>query len=352
MRAMELRRPAPASANPLALVERETTDPRPGELRLEVAATAVCRTDLQIVEGDLAARTLPIVPGHQVVGRVAAVGDGVADWAIGDRAGVTWLGGADGTCDACRSGRENLCPNAVFTGWDRDGGYADEMTVTADFVVRLPDAFTDAEAAPLLCGGVIGHRALRLAGVPGLAVVPGAAEVPPNHRSGPFRLGLYGFGASASLAIQEAIHLGCVVHVATRSADERERALALGATSVGGYAEPPAEPLDAAITFAPVGSVVVFALHDLAPGGTVIVNAIHLDEVPAFPYRLLWEERGIRSVANVTRRDAAEFLELAAAIPIRTSVRTYPLDRANAALADLRSGAVGASAAVLVTDGG
>jgi propanol-preferring alcohol dehydrogenase len=348
MRALELRQPAPISTGPLVLTERDSPIPGAGELQVEVRATAVCRTDLQLVEGDLEARRLPIVPGHQVVGEVTAVGEGVAGWSAGDRAGITWLAGSDGTCDFCRSGRENLCPNATFTGWDRDGGYADRLTVGADVAVRLPDGFSDVEAAPLLCAGVIGHRALRLAGVPGLA--PGGPDVP-AHRSGPFRLGLYGFGASASLAIQEAVHLGCVVHVATRSADERERALELGAASVGGYAEPPAEPLDAAITFAPVGSVVVFALHDLAPGGTVIVNAIHLDQVPAFPYQLLWAERGIRSVANVTRRDAVEFLELAAAIPIRTSVRTYPLAEANAALADLKAGTIGAATAVLTTGG-
>jgi propanol-preferring alcohol dehydrogenase len=347
MRAMELRQPAPIATAPLSLVERESPSPGAGELRLRVTATAVCRTDLQIVEGDLEARRLPIVPGHQVVGRVTEVGEGVAGWAVGDRAGAIWLAGADGTCDACRSGRENLCPNATFTGWDRDGGFADEITVAADYAVRLPDGFTDAEAAPLLCGGVIGHRALRLAGVPGLR--PEASDEP-VHRSGPFHLGLYGFGASASLAIQEALHLGCVVHVATRSETERQRALEMGASSVSGYADPPPSPLDAAVTFAPVGSVVVFALHDLAPGGTVVINAIHLDQVPAFPYRLLWEERGLRSVANVTRRDAAEFLELAGSIPIRTSVQEYPLAEANAALADLKAGAVGTAAAVLTTD--
>jgi len=212
--------------------------------------------------------------------------------------------------------------------------------VRAEVAVRLPNAFADADAAPLLCGGVVGHRALRLAGVPGLADDAPAAN---EHRSEPFRLGLYGFGASASLVIQEAVHLGCVVHVASRSAQERERAVELGAASTGGYAEPPAEPLDAAITFAPVGSVVVFALHDLAPGGTVVINAIHLDQIPAFPYPLLWEERGLRSVANVTHRDAVEFLELAAAIPIRTVVRPYPLTDANAALADLAAGQIGAA---------
>jgi propanol-preferring alcohol dehydrogenase len=259
---------------------------------------------------------------------------------------VTWLGGFDGTCEYCQSGRENLCPKGVFTGRDRDGGYADELIVRADVAVRLPASFTDVQAAPLLCGGIIGHRALRMAGVPGLTP---AGPDEPVHRSGPFRLGLYGFGASASLAIQEAVHLGCLVHVATRSADERERALALGATSVGGYAEPPAEPLHAAITFAPVGSVVVFALHDLAPGGTVVINAIHLDQVPAFPYALLWEERGLRSVANVTRRDTSEFLALAETISIQTSTRPYPLTEANAALADLKAGTIGAAAAVLTT---
>lgn len=347
MRVMELRQPGRPAAGRLTLAERDPLSPGAGELTLRVAATAVCRTDLQIVEGDLAAKRLPIVPGHQVVGQVTAVGEGVTDWAVGDRAGVTWLAGADGTCDYCLSGRENLCPSATFTGWDRDGGYADEITVAAPFAVRLPESFSDTDVAPLLCGGVIGHRALRLAGVPALAAGgPDAAA----HRSGPFRLGLYGFGASASLAIQESVHLGCEVHVATRSADERGRALELGAASVGGYAEPPARPLDAAISFAPVGTVAVFALGDVAPAGTVVINAIHLDQVPAFPYRLLWEERVLRSVANVTRADAIEFLELAAAIPIRTSVRSYALTDAGEALADLANGTVGAGAAVLVPD--
>ena len=345
MRAMELRRPGRPSAGRLTLVDRHPLEPGAGQLTLRVAATAACRTDLQIVEGDLPARHLPIVPGHQVVGRVTGVGEGVTEWAVGDRAGVTWLAGTDGTCDFCLSGRENLCPDATFTGWDRDGGFADEVTVAAPFAVHLPNTFSDIDAAPLLCGGVIAHRALRLAGVPALAVGNPAAT---GHRSAPFRLGLYGFGASASLVIQEAVHLGCEVHVASRSEEERSRALDLGAVSVGGYAEPPARPLDAAISFAPVGTVAVFALGDVAPGGTVVINAIHLDQVPAFPYRLLWEERALRSVANVTRADAVEFLELAAAIPIVTSVRSYPLTDANRALADLAAGTIGAGAAVLV----
>jgi len=336
MRAMELRAPGPVASAPLVLTERPVPEPRADDLAVRVTASAVCRTDLQLVTGDLEARRLPIIPGHQVVGEVTAVGAEVRDWAVGDRAGVTWLAGWCGTCQYCRSGRENLCPNATFTGWDRDGGFAEHLTVRASAAVRLPKPFADVDAAPLLCGGVIGHRALRLAGV---------LDEP---RSEPFRLGLYGFGASASLAIQEAIHLGCVVHVASRSEVERERARELGAASVGGYAEPPPQALDAAITFAPVGSVVIFALHDLAPGGTVIVNAIHLDQVPAFPYRLLWEERGLRSVANATHADAVEFLTLAGAIPIRTTVHRYALADANTALADLEAGRIGAGAAVLV----
>ncbi len=344
MRAMELREPGLISSSPLALVEREPFAPGPGELRVQVVATAVCRTDLQLVTGDLEARRLPIVPGHQVVGRVVEVGEGVTDWSAGDRVGVTWLAGADGTCSYCQSGRENLCPNATFTGWDRDGGYADELVVSANVAVRLPETRTATSRRRRSCAPA--------SSVIGPCAWPAPSRTRIRPRPEPFRLGLYGFGASASLTIQEAIHLGCIVHVATRSADEQQRALALGATSVGGYAEPPAEPLHAAITFAPVGSVVVFALHDLAPGGTVVINAIHLDQVPAFPYKLLWEERGIRSVANVTHADATEFLELAARIPIQTSVRTYPLTDANEALADLAGARIGAASAVLTTHEG
>jgi propanol-preferring alcohol dehydrogenase len=259
------------------------------------------------------------------------LGEGVAGWAIGDRAAAIWLGWACGVCSYCTSGRENLCPDARFTGWDLDGGYATHIRVDARFAHRSPDIGEDAALAPLLCGGVIGHRALRLAGLrPGL------------------RLGLYGFGGSATLALQEARHVGAHVHVATRGEAEQRRARTLGAASVGGYDEPPPEPLDAAITFAPAGSVVVDALRALAPGGTVVVNAIHLDGIPAFDYDLLWGERSIRSVANVTRADAAEFLRLATEIPITTDWRAYPLAEANAALADLANGRVGAAAAVLI----
>jgi propanol-preferring alcohol dehydrogenase len=327
---MVLTQPAAAASAPLRAIDRPDQHPGPGELLLDIRACAVCRTDLQIVEGDLKARRLPIVPGHQAVGRVVEIGEGVGGWSVADRAGVTWLGWADGTCDYCRSGRENLCPQARFTGWDVDGGYAESLVVAADFAHRLPDTMTDAAAAPLLCGGVIGFRALQMAGL----------------ASG-MELGLYGFGASASLAIQVAVHRGARVHVATRDPAERERATALGAFSVGGYGEAPPRPLDAAVTFAPVGSVVIDALAALAPGGTVVVNAIHLDAIPAFDYSLLWEERILRSVANVTRRDADEFLTLASEIPIQIAYHSYRLEDANAALADLAAGRLDAPVAVL-----
>lgn len=326
----QLRRPAPVGESPLVAADVEIPVPAPGEIVIDVAACGVCRTDLQLVEGDLPAKRLPIVPGHQVVGRVRAIGDGVDRWAAGDRVGVAWLAGSCGTCSACRSGTENLCADAEFTGWDRDGGYAEQMTARADFAFAIPDGFGDTGAAPLLCGGVIGYRSLKISGIR-----PGG------------RLGLYGFGASALLALQVAVHWGCEVYVATRSEPERRRALDLGAVWAGGYDDAPPFPLDAAVTFAPVGSVVVAALRAIGPGATVAINAIHLDEIPSFDYDLLWRERGLRSVANFTRRDAEEFLALAVAIPIRTVIEVHPLADANAALAALASGDVG-GAAVLV----
>lgn len=326
MRALELASPAPISAAPLALVERSEPEPGEGELLLRVAACAVCRTDLQLVEGDIAPRRSPIVPGHQIVGTVAALGPGVDGWQAGDRAGVGWLGGTCGRCHWCTSGRENLCPSAAFTGWDKDGGFSTHALVRADFALPIPDGFDDLEAAPLLCGGVIGYRALRISGIE-----PGG------------RLGLFGFGASASLAIQVARHWGCEIHVRTRSTHERERALALGAATVGGYDEP-TPPLDAAVTFAPAGDVVVAALRGVERGGRVAINAIHLDRIPAFDYDLLWLERGLSSVANYTRADAREFLQLAASIPVRTHVETFSLDEANHALARLAAGGLAGTA--------
>jgi len=328
---MRLSRPGPVEGHPLEAADLPDPTPGPGELLLEVAACGVCRTDLQLAEGDLAAHRLPIVPGHQIVGRVAALGPGTVGWAVGDRAGVGWLAGSCGECGWCRSGRENLCEQARFTGWDRDGGYAGKVAVRADFAVRLPERFADLAAAPLLCGGVIGYRALRVSGIR-----PGE------------RLGLYGFGASALLAIQVALHWGCQVFVATRSPAEQRRALEMGAEWAGSYDDPPPHPLDAAVTFAPVGDVVVAALRALDRGGVVAVNAIHLDRIPEFPYELLWWERQIRSVANFTRRDAQDFVDLAARIPIHTVTEPHLLAEANTALQRLKEGRV-SGAAVLVT---
>ncbi|HEY6463350.1 MAG TPA: zinc-dependent alcohol dehydrogenase family protein [Polyangiaceae bacterium] len=330
---MVLEHPGPAASHPLRSVERDDPAPGPGEVLLRVAACAVCRTDLQLAEGDLAARRMPVIPGHQVVGRVLDVGPGVDGWRTGDRAGLAWLGGADGICSFCRSERENLCPSAAFTGWDRDGGYATHVVARAEFALPLPDSFEDVDAAPLLCGGVIGYRALKISGI-----APGG------------RLGLYGFGASATLAIQIARHWRCRVFVCTRSQSERDRARALGAEWTGGYDDAPPEPLDAAVTFAPAGSVVVAALRALDRGGTVAINAIHLDGVPAFDYGHLWLERSLRSVANFTRADAREFLALAAAIPVRTEYESFPLEDANVALERLARGEV-RGAAVLRCDG-
>jgi propanol-preferring alcohol dehydrogenase len=327
MRALVLDQPGSIESAPLRLRTVADPAPGPGELLLRVTACAVCRTDLQITSGDLPAHRIPVVPGHQAVGVVEAVGNEVEGWRTGDRAGVTWLAGFDGTCRFCRSGRENLCPQATFTGW-----FAEGTTVRAEVAVRLPAAMDDLAAAPLLCGGVIGYRALRLSGIE-----PGG------------RLGLYGFGASALQAIQVARHWGCEVHVASRSRADLERASAFGAASVGGYDDPPPTPLDAAISFAPVGSVVIAALHALDRGGTVVINAIHLDGIPAFDYDDLWWERSIRSVANVTRADATEYLELAATIPIRTEIEVHPLAEGNTALGRLERGEI-AGAAVLVPD--
>lgn len=306
------------------LAERELPDPEPGpgEVLVEVGACGVCRTDLQILQGDLPLRRRPVILGHQVAGRIAGTGE---------RVGVAWLHGADGTCPACRRGRENLCPNAEFTGWTADGGYAELVRARSDFVFPLPDGFADVEAAPLLCAGIIGYRSLALAGA---------------EAGG--RLGLFGFGSSAHLAIQVALHRGCEVAVFTRSETERALALRLGAAWAGGYDDPAPWPLDAAVTFAPAGSVVVAALAALAPGATVAVNAIHLDGMPAFDYDLLWQERAIRSVANFTRADATAFLALAAEIPIRAQVQEFPLAEAGAALERLAAGGIGGSAVLLV----
>ena len=305
---------------PRELAVRSVPDPEPGEgqLLIEVGACGVCRTDLQITSGDLEMRRSPVIIGHQVVGRVAGTGE---------RVGLAWLAGACGRCRYCLGGRENLCELAEFTGWTVDGGYAERVVARSDCVYPLPDGLSDIEAAPLLCAGIIGYRSLRISGIR-----PGQV------------LGLFGFGSSAHLAIQVARHWGCPVAVFARSEAERQLGLRLGASWAGGYDDVPPVPLDAAVTFAPVGSVVVAALSATAPGGTVAINAIHLDRMPEFSYDLLWKERNLRSVANFTRRDAREFLELAAAIPIQAETTVFSLDDAPEALARLEEGAIRGSA--------
>jgi propanol-preferring alcohol dehydrogenase len=330
MRAALLTTPRPAADAPMELTDLGESPLAPDEVSIDVLACGVCRTDLQLCEGDLAARTLPIVPGHQIVGTVIDRGSNVHAIDVGTKVGVAWIAATCGVCRFCRTGRENLCHESRFTGWDRHGGFAERVTACADFVHVLPEGMDPVDAAPLLCGGAIGLRALRVSGIR-----PGQ------------RLGLYGFGASATCAIQVARHWDCEVYVCTRSSDERERAIRLGAAWTGSYDELPPEPLDAAITFAPSGDVVIQALRALDRGGIVAINAIHLDRIPQFDYHDLWWERQIRSVANVTRSDVRELLQLAVTIPIRTTVTSYSLERANEAITDLASGRVD-GAAVLI----
>ncbi len=327
MRAMVLAAPG----RPLAEAEIARPDPAPHEILVRVGACAVCRTDLHVVDGELPHPKLPLVPGHEIAGAVVRAGAAVTRFAIGDRAGIPWLGATCGRCAYCRSGRENLCAEARFTGYDLDGGYAEYALADARFAFRLPDAYSDLEAAPLLCAGLIGYRALRAAG---------NAE----------RLGLYGFGAAAHIVAQIARHEGRRLFAFTRAGDAASQAFAreLGCEWAGASADAPPEPLAAAILFAPVGALVPLALRAVERGGTVVCAGIHMSEIPAFPYELLWGERQVRSVANLTRRDGEEFLALAPRVPVRTSVTRYPLAAANEALAALRAGAIARGAAVLV----
>ena len=327
---MRLEQPGAVEDAPLQKVELPDPVPGAGEVAIEVEACAVCRTDLQIAEGDLEAHRSPVVPGHQAVGRVVQVGEGVSSDRLGTRVGVGWLASTCGRCDMCRRGLENLCREATFTGWDRDGGYATRLAARADFCYPMPDGLAAEAAAPLLCGGIIGYRSYRLTGV-------GRGD----------RLGLYGFGASALLVCQVAVYEGCEVYVVTRGQEARERARAAGASWVGDLGQRPPVPLQAAITFAPVGSVVAAALQSLDRAGMVAVNAIHLDHIPEFPYADLYWERRLQSVANFTRQDSRELLELAARIPIRTSIEVHKLADANLALQRLKHDQV-AGAAVLI----
>jgi len=312
-----------ADARVLVASEREVPIALPGEVLVRVRACGVCRTDLHLLDGDLPAVELPIVPGHEVVGVVEVVGDGVTGLRVGDRVGIPWLGYTCRACAYCTSGRENLCRGARFTGYHMDGGFAEYAVADADYTFLLPDGYTDAEAAPLLCAGLIGYRAYRMTGE---AV----------------RLGLYGFGAAAHIIAQVAVHQKRAVYAFTSPGDESAQAFArsLGCAWAGASTEAPPVPLDAAIIFAPAGHLVTEALSRLAPGGSVVCAGIHMSDVPSFPYHQLWEERVIRSVANLTRDDAREFLALAPDVPVKTHVQTYPLADANRAIADLRDGRV------------
>ncbi len=318
MHAMVLRKKA---AGRLEAADLPLPQPGPGQIRVRVAACGVCRTDLHVVDGDLTDPKLPIVPGHEIVGTVDALGDGVVAFAAGQRVGVPWLGFSCGTCDYCAAGRENLCGAARYTGYQIDGGYADYCLADARYAFALPAGYSDSEAAPLLCAGLIGHRAYRMTG---------------EGR----RLGVYGFGAAAHIMIQVALWEGREVYGFTRPGDVEAQAFArdLGAVWAGASGEAPPQPLDAAVIFAPVGELVPEALKRTARGGIVVCAGIHMSDIPSFPYRILWEERQIRSVANLTRRDAEEFLALAPRVPVRTHTRDYPLAEANRALDDLRNG--------------
>jgi propanol-preferring alcohol dehydrogenase len=317
MRAMVLER----AGQPLRLAELPDPVPGPGQVLIAVGACGVCRTDLHILDGELAEPKLPLVPGHQIVGTVAAAGEGAERFASGDRVGVPWLGWTDGECRYCRGGRENLCDRARFTGYDLDGGYAELAVADERFCFPIPAGYPDERAAPLLCAGLIGYRALRLVG---------AAE----------RIGFYGFGASAHILCQVAVHQGRRVFAFTREGDGATQAFArgLGAEWAGSSAEAPPQELDGAIVFAAAGALMPAALRASAKGARVISAGIHMSEIPSFPYEILWEERSLGSVANLTRADGEEFLALAPRVPVRTEVTTYPLEEANAALDDLRAG--------------
>lgn len=335
MLAWQVSDPGPIESGPLQAVERDVPIPGTGELLVRVAACAVCRTDLHVAEGDLPPHRSPVVPGHEVVGYVHALGPGVTRYAVGDRVGIAWLRYTCGTCAYCLRGAENLCPNSRYTGWDDDGGYAEYTLAPDDYAYRLPPGYTDAELAPLLCAGIIGFRALR------------RAQLPPGGR-----LGLYGFGASAHLAAQVALAEDARVHVLTRSEPARRLALDLGASSAGDAYGVPPEPLDAAIIFAPVGDLVPVALAALDRGGTVAIAGIHLSDIPPLNYDdHLFQERTLRSVTANTRQDGNDFLTFAAQHKLRVTTTAYPLSRADEALADLAADRVnGAAVLIPATD--
>ena len=331
MKACLLHAPAPIETNPLKYGDVAMPQPKSGEVLVRVRACGVCRTDLHVIEGELSPRKSPVIPGHQVVGIVEKQGENSGRFGIGDRVGIAWLHRTDGTCEYCRSGAENLCDNPLFTGYSVDGGYAEFIVAPEDFVYTIPEGFPDEQAAPLLCAGIIGFRSLRLSGI----------------KAGG-RLGFYGFGAAAHVAIQVALHWGVEVFASTRDARHQKLALELGAAWAGGTFDEPPKKLDAAIVFAPAGEIVPAALKALKKGGVLVLGGIHMSLIPSFSYDLLYQERVIRSVANNTRKDGEDFLRVAAEIPIRTHVQIFPLNEANRALNALKNDAIPGAAVLRV----
>lgn len=333
MRAWQVVAPGPVESGPVTLTDVPAPEPCNGEIGVRVLACGVCRTDLHVVEGDLAPRRKQVIPGHEVVGMVETLGEGVTRFSVGDRVGIAWLRHTCGTCRWCVRGEENLCVSPRFTGWDDDGGYAEYAVVDQEYAYPIPEAFSTEEAAPLLCAGIIGYRALR------------RADLPEGGR-----LGIYGFGGSAHLTAQVAIYEGATVHVMTRSEAARELAMSLGcASAVGAYDEPP-EELDSAILFAPVGDLVPVALRALDRGGTLAIAGIHMTDIPRMEYQWLFEERQIRSVTANTRQDGNELLDVAARIPIRPTITPYSLEEAHRALQDLAEDRVNGAAVLVVAE--
>jgi propanol-preferring alcohol dehydrogenase len=333
MKACLLRAPAAIETNPLEYAEVTTPEPNSGEVLVRVRACGVCRTDLHVIEGELPPRKSPVIPGHQVVGIVEKLGESTQRFGIGERVGIAWLYRIDGSCEYCRSGAENLCDNPVFTGYSVDGGYAEYIVAPEDFIYAIPAEFPDEQAAPLLCAGIIGFRSLRLSGI----------------KAGG-RLGFYGFGAAAHVAIQVARYWGVEVFASTRDVRHQKLALELGAAWAGGTFDEPPKKLDAAIVFAPAGEIVPAALKALKKGGALILGGIHMSPIPSFSYNLLYQERVIRSVANNTRRDGEDFLRVAAEIPIRTHAQIFPLSEANRALNALKNDAIPGAAVLHVSE--
>jgi propanol-preferring alcohol dehydrogenase len=331
MKICVLNSPARIETNPLEFTDVPAPNPDKGQVLVRVHACGVCRTDLHVIEGELPQRKSPVIPGHQVVGVVEKQGEGSGRYAIGARVGVAWLHHTDGVCQYCRRGEENLCDNPTFTGYSVDGGYAEYIVASEDFVYAIPEGFRDEQAAPLLCAGIIGFRSLRLSGIK-----PGG------------RLGFYGFGAAAHVAIQVARHWNVTAYASTRNARHQKLALELGAAWAGGTFDAPPEKLDAAIVFAPAGEIVPAALRALRKGGVLVLGGIHMSPIPSFSYDLLYQERMIRSVANNTRQDGQDFLRIAAEIPIRMHTQVYPLSEANRALNALKNDAIPGAAVLCV----